>query len=292
VRRQLVGTVESLMEADPRVVVLLGDIGVFGFRNAFARWPERIYNVGICEQSTIGLAAGLAKEGLVPIVHSIAPFVVERCYEQLKVDFCYQGLGGNVVSVGGSYDYAALGCTHHCPGDVEVLRALPTMEIVVPGTPGELDGLFREGYADGRPTYLRLSERSNRESRDVTFGRATCLRRGSDATVVAVGPALDLALAATDGLDVTLLYYTTIAPFDAAPFAELSSPKVVLFEPFYAGTLVEPISRAAHPRPLSFELIGVPRRFLTDYGTAEEHDVALGLTPEAARGRLLRFLDA
>lgn len=291
-RRQLVGTVEALMEADERVVLLLGDIGVFGFRNAFARWPERTYNVGICEQATIGLAAGLASEGLVPIVHSIAPFVVERCYEQLKVDFCYQALSGNVVSVGGSYDYAALGCTHHCPGDVQALGALPGMEIVVPGTPAELDRLMRQGYADGHPTYFRLSERSNQETRDVELGRASVLRRGAAATVIAVGPMLDLALAAVDGLDVTLVYVTTLAPFDGATFAGLTGDKFVLFEPFYAGTLVEQIARARHPRAARFELVGVPRAFLTGYGHAHEHDAELGLTPAQARERVLRFLDA
>lgn len=280
------------MEGDERVVLLLGDIGVFGFRNAFARWPARTYNVGICEQSTIGLAAGLAAEGLIPIVHSIAPFVVERCYEQLKVDFCYQALGANVVSVGGSYDYAGLGCTHHCPGDVQALAALPGMEIVVPGTPGELDQLLREGYANGSPTYFRLSERSNRETKPVELGKAMVLRSGKAGAVVAVGPMLDLALEACEGLDVSLVYLTTLAPFDVAALAALDTDRFVLVEPFYAGTLAEQIVRARHPRPVSLELVGVPRTFLTSYGRADDHDAALGLTPEGVRARVVRFIDA
>src|SRR5258708_3697156 len=100
IRQQFVATVESLLQDDSKLMVLLGDIGVFGFRNSFAAYSDRVINIGILEQATVSFAAGLSREGLVPIFHSIAPFVVERAYEQLKNDFCYQQLGGNFVSVG------------------------------------------------------------------------------------------------------------------------------------------------------------------------------------------------
>lgn len=88
------------MEQDKRVALLLGDIGVFGFKKSFELFPDRVFNIGILEQSTIGLAAGLSMQELIPIVHTIAPFLVERGIEQLKDDFGYQKLGGNFVSVG------------------------------------------------------------------------------------------------------------------------------------------------------------------------------------------------
>ena len=284
-------TVESLLTADSRLVVLLGDISVFGFRNAFQLHPQRIYNVGICEQAMTSMAAGLAKTGLIPVLHSIAPFVVERCFEQIKVDFCYQKLPGNIVSVGASYDYAALGCTHHCPGDVAVLHTLPGMEIVVPGTPGEFDQLFRAAYAGPHPTYFRLSERSNPETHEVKFGRANVLKQGKKATVIAVGPTLPAVLAAVQDLDVTLLYYTTVAPFDGDALKQ-NNPggKIVLVEPFYAGTLVADIHAALGTTAVAIETVGVPHRFLTDYGHAEEHDEAIGLTPAGIRKRITDFI--
>ena len=107
-RKQFVKTVENILNADDKSVLLLGDIGVFGFRNAFKDHPTRTYNIGILEQSTIGLAAGLSKTGLIPFVHTIAPFIVERSLEQLKIDFGYQNLNGNFISVGASYDYSTL----------------------------------------------------------------------------------------------------------------------------------------------------------------------------------------
>ena len=289
-RKQFVKTVEDLMANDARVVLLLGDIGVFGFRNAFKNFPERTYNIGICEQAMTGLAAGLAREGLVPVLHSIAPFVVERSFEQLKIDFGYQGLGANIVSVGGSYDYAALGCTHHCPGDVSVLRAIPGMQIVVPGTPHEFDVLFRSAYGNAQATYFRLSERNHSEKFDVEFGRALVLRSGRLGTVVAVGPNLSSVLEAAKRLDVTVLYYATIAPFDADTLrANCPAHAIAVVEPFYEGTLAADVAAALSGQPVRLLSIGVPRRFLTHYGKAAAQDEHCGLTIPQIQTRLEKF---
>src|SRR5262249_32554734 len=163
-RQQMAATVTKLMDHDERLAVVLADISTELFADAAARHRQRVVNVGIMEQTMIGVAAGLALEGFIPIAHSIAPFVVERPFEQLKDDFCYQGLGGNFVSIGASYDYATSGATHHAPGDVQVLRSLPGMQIVVPGTAVELDTLLRAAYANGAPTYYRLGTQANAEA--------------------------------------------------------------------------------------------------------------------------------
>ena len=82
----------------------------------------------------ISIAVGISNEGFNPIVHTIAPFIVNRAFEQLKIDFGYNKLKGNFVSIGSSYDYAALGCTHHCPEDVNLMYNIPGMDIVVPSS--------------------------------------------------------------------------------------------------------------------------------------------------------------
>ena len=98
-RKQFVKTISKLFKKDKKIVMLLGDIGVFGFRNLFKLYNKRIYNIGILEQSMISLAAGLSNEGMKPIVHTIAPFIVNRAFEQLKIDFGYNRLKGNFVSI-------------------------------------------------------------------------------------------------------------------------------------------------------------------------------------------------
>lgn len=292
-RAQLARTVTDLMAADPRLVMVLCDISVGLFDDASAKHPGRVLNLGIMEQTAVSLAAGLALEGFVPVVHSIAPFVVERPFEQIKDDFCYQRLGGNFVSIGASYDYASDGMTHQAPGDVAILKTLPGMEIVVPGTPAEFDGLFRETYANGAPTYIRTSAAMNAASRPARFGHLDVVRRGSEATVVAIGPMLDRVLEATAGLDVSVAYCTTVVPFDAAGLRDLvgeSSAPILLVEPYYAGTSVADVVAALAPAAARVEAIGVPRRVLRNYGTPEEHDAALGLTAAGIRDRLQQLL--
>lgn len=290
-RKQFVKTVEEMLHKDKRLVLLLGDIGVFGFRNAFASHPTRVYNIGILEQATISLAAGLAKTGFIPIVHTITPFIVERSLEQIKVDFAFQRLGGNFISVGASYDYAALGATHHCPADVGILKNIPGMEIVVPGTPEEFHTLFKESYSDGSPTYFRLSERGNKESVKVKFGKATVIKKGKKATVIAVGPILKNVLEATKKEDVTVLYYTTLAPFDSETLKKnTASNKILVCEPYYEGALALDITKTFPTKAMEIAHAGMPKRFLSNYGKAEDHDKDLGMTKEVIRKKLKKLI--
>ncbi len=131
---------------DPRPAVVLADIGASELPR-----HERVFNVGIREQLMIGVAAGLALEGLRPIAHSYAPFLVERPYEQIKLDLGHQDVGAILVSTGASYDGARSGRTHQAPADVALLSALPGWTIHVPGHPDELERVARTGARGRRP---------------------------------------------------------------------------------------------------------------------------------------------
>ncbi len=291
IRRQFVETLSDLLDQDSRLALLLGDIGVFGFRNAMSKHPGRVVNIGILEQATVSFAAGLAREGFHPVFHSIAPFVVERGYEQLKVDFGYQQLGGNFVSVGASFDYAALGCSHHCPGDIGALRNIPGMQLVTPGSSPEFDQLFRQAYNNGCPTYFRLAERSHSREFPVEFGKANVIREGDAAVIVAVGPLLDYVLEAAEGMDATILYYSTVAPFDGEMLRRHAREKVICVEPFYEGTLAGDITSALSGQAIRLASIGVPRRFLTNYGKLDDHEQACGFKPDQLRQRFQQIID-
>lgn len=288
-RQQMFQTVSDLLERDERLVLVLADISTDAFTETHK--SERVINVGIMEQTMTGVAAGIALEGFIPVLHSITPFLVERPFEQIKDDFCYQELGGNFISIGASYDYSTEGMTHHGPGDVQILRSLPGMQIVVPGTAGEFDRLFREAYANGSPTYFRLSLSTNPVEYPVHFGQLEVVQTGSRATIIAVGPSLAYTLPAVEDLDVTVLYCTTVAPFDVETLrTHCQGNKIVLVEPYYAGVLLPDISAAMGRTPVAIESIGVPHKVLSRYGTPRQHDEALGLTPEGIRRRVERFL--
>jgi len=292
-KKQFFTTIQNIFENDNRTILLLGDIGVFGFSNVLQKYPDRAYNIGILEQSTVGLAAGLAMTGFIPIVHTIAPFLVERSYEQLKLDFGYQKLGGNFISVGSSYDYAALGCTHHCPADVGILKNIPGMEIVVPGTAEEFDSLFKQAYSNDHPTYYRLSERQNDNSYPVSFGKATIIKKGSKATVIAVGPALKSTLDACEHEDVTILYYTTVHPFDRKTLhSNIRGNKIIMCEPYYSGAAALDISIAAAGKKIQTAFIGIPLEFLRHYGTLNNQDKFLQLTANDIRRKIKRLIKA
>jgi transketolase len=276
---------------DPTVAVVLAEISTDLFAPAFRHDPRRAVNVGIMEQAMVGVAAGFALEGFRPVVHTIAPFLAERALEQVKLDFGYQRLEGLFVTTGASYDYGTSGMTHHSPGDVAALQTVPGMEILVPGERAEAAALVRAAYANGRLTYLRTTAAENERARELAPGGLTPVRRGSELTVIAVGPMLDRTLAALDGLDATVLYATTVYPLDLATLAAEAAPaaEVVVVEPFYAGTLAAEVTTALAHRPTRLLSIGVPRRAIHAYGTAAEHDRALGLDTRGIRERVLAF---
>lgn len=289
-RKQFVQTVSSILESNNKSALLLGDIGVFGFRDSLLKYPKRVFNIGILEQSTIGVAAGFALNGYTPIVHTIAPFLVERAYEQLKIDFGYQDLNGNFITVGASYDYSPLGCTHHCPGDVNLMSNIPNCNVVVPGRDIEFDVLFRQIYMSGF-NYFRLSEKSHNESIDVSFGKNTILKIGKKGTIITVGPTLTETLEATRNLDVTVIYCTTIQPFDYKGISSyLNDRKIITIEPYYRGLLASKIINESDGQMRQILTLGVPHEFIRKYGTAEQHDGKFGLNAHSLNKIITNYL--
>ena len=290
-RGQFVKTVSKLIQNDDRVVLLLGDIGVYGFRDMLTNYPQRAYNIGILEQSTISLSAGLSLSNLIPIIHTIAPFIVERALEQIKVDLCYQGLGSNLVSVGASYDYAALGCTHHCPADIPTLNEIPDIELIVPGHPDEFDKLFNQNYDNDKTTYFRLSESKNNQSYNVEFGKNVILQEKGEVVIIAVGTTLKAVLEASSDLDVTIIYCTTIKPFDFSSIKKFLNKKILIVEPYYSGPILTNIHRELNNLAGNFSMIGVPNNFINKYGNKDDIDKMIGLDSEAIKKRILGIIN-
>ncbi|NUT52678.1 MAG: transketolase, partial [Saccharothrix sp.] len=272
-RQVFVDTIEDVMRHDPRVAVVLAEIS----RDAFAP-HERVINVGIREQAMVGVGAGLALAGLRPVVHTYAPFLVERPFEQIKLDFGHQDLGGVLVSIGGSYDDPAWGRTHQAPGDVALFDTLPGWTVRVPGHPAEVGPMVRDALAREDRVYLRLSLRENAEPHPVVEG-FTEVRRGGRGVVVAFGPMLDTVLAATRDVDLTVLYASTVRPFDAAGLLaavrRAGRADVLLVEPYLEGTSAHLAAEALADVPHRLRSLGVRRDAeLRAYGTAEDHDSA------------------
>jgi transketolase len=287
-RRAFVDVASEHLQLDSSSILLLGDIGVHGFSAAKKTHPTRVVNIGILEQSMVSVAAGLALGGLRPIVHTIAPFLVERAFEQLKVDFGYQSLAGNFVTVGASYDYSSLGATHHCPADVRLLLSIPNFQIFVPGSSLELQSLYRQASPNDSASYFRLSEVENSVAHVAGIGKATILRQGLKALILVWGPMLNAALDATEGLDVTILYFNSCRPLDRAAIREnfISNSPVICIEPFYTGTMGQTVIDALEGNAVELHSIGVPVSFIHTYGSRPELESSLGLDATGIRAKL------
>ncbi|MHB9757472.1 transketolase family protein [Streptomyces sp. BYX5S] len=287
----------QLLDEDPRVAVVLAEIGAAQFAGAARRHPERVINVGIREQLLVGAGAGLALAGMRPVMHTFASFLVERPFEQVKLDFGHQGVGGVLVSAGASYDVSSGGFTHMAPGDVALLDTLDGWSVHVPGHPDEAEALLRKAVGAGdERVYVRLSVQGNREGLAVDGERFLTVREGRGGVVVAVGPMLDNVLAATEGLDVSVLYATTVRPFDAGALRRAvgggdgRSADVVVVEPYLAGTSVAAANDALADLPHRVLGLGVGRRELRRYGSVEEHVAGHGLDAATLRERISGFL--
>ncbi|MFG2904451.1 transketolase family protein [Kitasatospora sp. NPDC048286] len=292
-RDRFVAVTTRLLDEDPRLALVLADITAAAFAPAQELHPDRVVNVGIREQLLVSAAGGLALTGMRPIAHTFASFLIERPFEQVKLDLVHQGVGAVLVSAAGSYDWPAGGRTHMSPGDVALLDTLPGWTVHVPGHPDEAEQLLRHAYADGdRNVYVRLSVQQNAAPLPVEPGRFTTVRTGSRGAVLAVGPMLDAVLAATEGLDVSVLYAATVRPFDAAGLRAALGDRadVVLVEPYLAGTSAGEAHAALADRPHRVLGLGVPREEHRHYGSIEEHLAAYGLDAPSLRERIGTFL--
>ena len=291
-------TATALLDERPDTALVWAEIGGRLFPEAIARHPHRVINVGIREQLLVSTAAGLALTGLRPMVHTFGSFLVERAFEQIKLDFCHQGVGGVLVGMGGSFDASSAGRTHQSPGDVALLDTLPEVAIHAPGTPDETEAALRAAMSGNGLHYLRVVEQTNATS--FAPGRLHVLRQGAGPVVVVFGPLLDAARAATDGLDATVLYSPTVRPFDATGLrAALPAalpgvtpavvPEVVVVEPWLAGTSTWVVAEALAGLPHRVLALGVSRQELRRYGTPAEHQSAHGLDPAGLRRSITAF---
>jgi transketolase len=289
-RTQFARTTTDLLEEDLSTMLVLAEISARFFAQAIRQHPGRVVNVGIREQLLVNVGAGLALTGLRPIVHTFGTFLAERAFEQVKLGFPHQGVGGVLVGGGGSFDASDSGRTHQAPGDVALMDTLPDVVIHAPGTAAETDGVLRRAVAADGLHYVRIVEQTNTES--FTGAGLHVVRRGSGATVVALGPVLDETLAATADRDVTVVYAHSVRPFDEATFRKvLATPDVVLVEPWLAGTSARVVSDALRDVPHRLLSLGTRRTELRHYGTPAEHQRAHGLDAAGIRRSIESFLD-
>jgi transketolase len=157
-RKAFIEALTRLCEKDPRIILVVGDVG-FSFLEDFKkRFPKQFLNCGIMEQTMMGFVAGLAQAGFKPYVYTMSNFILLRPLEQLRNDICYANVDVKLISVKGSEAYKFLGMSHNLYGteEADILKNLPNIESYFPTTEEETTKIIEETYKNNKPTYIRL----------------------------------------------------------------------------------------------------------------------------------------
>ncbi len=285
-RKQFRDTLLELAKKDKTIILLFGDVSVYLFDDFKAQFPDRFYNIGICENALISIGAGLSSKGFHPFIHTITPFITERSLEQIKLDLCYNQFGANIVTCGASFDYAWDGATHHCYTDLAILRLLPGIEVIQPGSKKELDVLLRSQYNNGKTTYFRLSDHPHNIDLPVEFAKGVLLKdSGSKVTVMTAGPILGNVMEACKDLNVNLVYFHTIKPIDKEIISRFKDTEIVVVHDAFG--LYEAICEVPN---LSISYHGLRDEFCSCYGTLQDVRKTIGLDPASIRESLMKII--
>ncbi|MFH2061643.1 MAG: transketolase C-terminal domain-containing protein [Candidatus Beckwithbacteria bacterium] len=222
-RLAFVKTLEKLAEKDERIVLLTADLGFTVFEDFKEKFPNRFFNLGVAESNMMGMAAGMALSGLIPITYSIANFVSFRPYEFIRNDICYQNANVKIFSVGGGLGYGLAGSSHCNYEDISVLRPLPNLTILSPSDPLETKILTQKAIEHKGPVYLRLGKvgEPNLHSTppNLKLGHGYTLHQGKKMAIFVTGGISANVLSATKllkahSIDPTIILMPTIKPLD------------------------------------------------------------------------------
>ena len=282
-RKTALDCVYKLSKIDERVVFVGSDLGPGVLDKMKSEFPERFFMEGVSEQYIIGMAAGLAMEGFIPYVNTIATFLTRRCYEQVAVDLCMHDLPVRLIANGGGGVYAPLGPTHLAIEDLAIMRALPNMAVVAPCDADEMNRLMMSTLEWPHPIYIRLAKGGDRvvsaEQNGFELGRSIKMKDGVDGLFITTGVMTQLALETAEilkakGVDVGVLHVHTIKPFDTSGVVsaiESVTAVVTVEEHIVNGGLGSAVLESCseqHPELLPKILrIGIPDKFATEYGS-------------------------
>ncbi|MEA4855665.1 MAG: transketolase C-terminal domain-containing protein [Solidesulfovibrio sp.] len=298
-RRKCLDMVTALARRDPRVVFVGSDLGHGTLADFRREMPERFFMEGISEGHVLGLAAGLALEGFVVYVNTIATFLTRRAYEQAVLDLGLHNLPVRLIGNGGGLVYAPLGPTHLATEDLTTFRAIPNMAVICPADATEMERFMPQTLDWPGPIYIRLGKGHDPvvtpPGAPFVIGRGQLLRPVGRVLLVTTGVCLGPVLEAADllgagGIVAGVLHLPTVKPLDAELLrqAMAQARAVVTVEENtilggLGGAVAEVLAEADFPQAKRFRRMGLPDVFPDCYGTQKGLWQRYGLTPAAIR---------
>jgi transketolase len=294
VRNKFAETLYECARNNPKISIVVADISPAGSMEKFrVEFPERFLNVGVAEQSMIGICAGMALKGFQPFAYTIATFSLYRPFEFIRDDLCYQNLPVTVVGIGGGVVYSTLGGTHHCQEDIAIAGAIPNMSIIAPCDPLETREatVYCSRQRKG-PIYLRLGKAGEPVFTDKAldawqFGKIRYIKRGGDVCILSYGIIMKKAFAVAEWLEqqgktVSIVSVHTMKPLDRAGIeTALRSHRhvIVIEEHAPQGGLAAQTKQIAWDSKASCELktFTLQDEFIHNYGSHDDLLAAHGL---------------
>lgn len=305
-RKRGLETVHDLARQFEDVVYVGSDVGqgtLDGFRRDF---PERFFVEGISEAYVIGMAAGLAMNGFIPYVNTIATFLTRRCYEQIAVDLCMNNHPVRLYANGGGLVYAPLGPTHLAVDDLALMRALPNMTVIAPCDADEMERAVRASHDWSGPVYFRVARGGDpivsKPEHDFAIGKALVFAEPEDLLLITTGvmlqPALTVAERLADlAIGVGVIHVPTLKPLDCdtlIPNLRKARFVMTLEEHSTIGGLGSAIAElmAAGERHAqgALKALGIPDRFPDRFGRQENLLDYYGLDADSVIRAALGFL--
>ena len=306
-RENCLKQVFELAKTDERVVFVGSDLGVGVLAEFKKEIPSRFFMEGVSEQNLVGLSAGLAMEGRVVYLNTIATFLSRRCYEQVAVDLCLHNVNVRLIANGGGVVYAPLGPTHLAIEDIAIMRALPNMTIVAPADAPEMIRFMQVSVDYPGPIYIRVAKGHDPVvTANVTgpfvIGEAVPMREGEEVLLATTGVGLQVCLAAADklaaqGVKAAVLHFPTIKPLDVASlhaFSERASAILAVEEHTIIGgfgsAVAEYLAESDLLASRKFKRIGIPDVFPSIYGDQNGMLKKYGVSADAIVDNALSLL--
>ena len=305
-RNAFANEITRLAKLDERVVLLSGDIGNKLFVDFKRAAPSRFYNCGVAEANMMGVAAGMALSGLRPIIYTITPFTTTRCFEQIRVDVCYQQAPVIIVGTGSGLSYAELGPTHHSLEDMAILRTLPGMCVLAPCDSAELRCMLQSALQQNNPVYIRIGKKGepaiHAHLSQYQIGKAIVVRKGEKLALLAAGTIMPQVVQAADllkekGIFAEIVSFHSVKPLDEdylQQAAERFKLIVSVEEHGLIGGLGGAIAEwwVKQPRAAQLLNLGTPDEFMHEIGSQEYARLKYGLVAEDIAGAVMRSMSS
>jgi len=273
-RISFINTLQDLARTDKRIFLLTADVGFSLLEKFIEEFPDRYLNVGVAEANMINVAAGLAISGKIVYVYSMAHFITTRCYEQIKLNLCYQNTNVKIIGSGGGLSYGYEGATHHAIEDISIMRSLPNMCVICPGDPIETKYAIEASLNYKGPVYIRVGKNNpSVHKNDINFqiGKGIRLKKGRDLNILTTGNMLEIsnivsAKLEKDNVDAGVFSIHTVKPIDVELIKELAysgKPIFTIEEHSIIGGLGSAVSEILVELECSvpFKRIGIPDEF-------------------------------